>query len=72
MVDFTLQRSAEVFVEHELSTEDRFAILDWILGELNGPETDAYPKVTKYPMQIKRMAEGLGDDEYGGLIHDPV
>ena len=61
MVDFTLRRSAEVFVEHDLSEEDRFAILDWILGELSGLETDRYATICKYPEQIERISVGIAN-----------
>jgi hypothetical protein len=55
MVQFTLERSSEVYVDVELSAQDKHDILDWILGEMNGLETDKYATLLKYPEQIKRI-----------------
>jgi len=60
MTDFKLVRKAEVTVQSDdLSTEDRYVILNWILGEMNGIEADTYANECLYPEQISRIHRRL-------------
>jgi hypothetical protein len=52
MPKLTLKRSAEVYADVDLSEQDKYDLLDWLLGEMNGYEADAYGGICKYPKQI--------------------
>jgi hypothetical protein len=58
MPKLTLKRSAEVYVDVDLSEQDKYDLLDWLLGEMNGLEADAYASICKYPQQISRIHKG--------------
>jgi hypothetical protein len=56
MPKLTIKRSAEVYVDVDLSEQDKYDLLDWLLGEMNGLEADAYASICKYPDQIARIS----------------
>jgi hypothetical protein len=52
MTKLTLKRSTEVHVDTELSQQDKYDLLDWLLGRMCGNDAAAYGLICKYPSQI--------------------
>jgi hypothetical protein len=59
MPKLTLKRSSEVHVDVDLSEQDKYDLLDWLLGEMSGLEADAYAGICKYPCQISKIYKGI-------------
>jgi len=63
MVDFTIERYVKVKSATTLSVEDKFEILNWVLGRMTGTEAMQFADRCRYPTQISKIYKRLGDEE---------